>query len=258
MDISEIFSALRQGDDLRPLWVVTVAFLAGVSRGFTGFGAGMIFIPVVGALYSPRLAVALLFLVDFIGTTPLLLPHFRNCNWREIAPLLVAAILAFPFGLFFLTRLDPLVVRWGLSIFICTIVAIMATGWRYHGKPTPQAALGIGGACGFFSGAIGLGGPFIVLFWLGGQEQAARVRSNIFSFFGVFSVASGIGYLAQGMLTLDILFAALVLLPIYLVPIFIGSRIFDRSSDAVYRKASLTFCGVIAVATLPVWSRLFA
>lgn len=258
MNIADLLSATGlPGGDMRPLWVALIALAAGVSRGFTGFGAGMIFIPSVSALYSPPLAIALLFIIDFLGTTPLLLPHFRACNWREVLPLSAAAALAFPFGLYFLTRLDPLLVRWALSLFIAAVVVVMASGWRYRRQPGRALSAGIGTAAGFVSGAIGLGGPLIVLFWLGGQDHAARVRSNIFAFFGLFSIVSGIGYFAEGMLTREVLLGALALLPFYLGPIIIGQRIFHRSSDRVYRQVALGFCGFIALATMPLWQRLF-
>jgi len=252
--LGSLVASVASGSDVRPLLVVLVALAAGMSRGFTGFGAGMIFIPAVGALYSPRLSIALLFLIDFIATTPLLLPHFREANWRELRPMLILSVVGFPFGLFFLTRLDPLLVRWALSLFIGLMVVVMASGWRYRGEPTPRVAGTIGVVSGFLSGAMGMGGPLIVLFWLGGQERAARVRANIFAYFGVFSFVSGIGYLLEGMLSLDLLIAALVLLPFYIGPIFFGSHVFRRSTDAGYRRAALAFCGAVALLSLPVWS----
>lgn len=256
MDFHGVLGGIMSGSDLRSLWVVLVTLVAGASRGFSGFGSGMIFIPLVSALYSPVLAIVLLCLIDFLATTPLLLPHFRACNWREIWPLLIASSIAFPVGLYFLTRLDPILLRWMISLFIGAMVVVMMTGWRYRATPKLPAVLAIGAGSGFANGLMGTGGSlFVLLFWLGGQAHAARVRSNIFAYFGLAAVVSIAGYWFSGMLSREIVVISLVLLPFYLVPIFLGERIFNRSSDTTYRQVSLIFCGAVALLTLPVWHR---
>ena len=127
---SEILAALDASDP-RLYWAAATAVLAGFVRGFTGFGAGMIFIPAASAIYDPVTAIVLLFLIDTLATLPILPPHFRNCRWREVGPMALAASIAFPFGLMFLLRVDPLATRWFLSLFILFVTAAMATGLRY-------------------------------------------------------------------------------------------------------------------------------
>jgi len=201
--------------DARLYAVAAVAILAGFVRGFSGFGAGMVFIPAASAIYDPIVAIVLLFLIDTAASAPILPPHFRNCRWREVGPMAAAASLAFPFGLLFLLSVDPVATRWVLSGFILIATAAMASGLRYKGEPRIGQTFAVGLAMGFLSGAIGLGGPLIVLFWLGGPERAARVRSNIFAFFGAFSIVSLVGYWWSGLFTAPRLIGALALLPLY-------------------------------------------
>ena len=42
------------------------AFLAGLARGFSGFGAALIFIPLASAIVGPRVASAVLLVVDAV------------------------------------------------------------------------------------------------------------------------------------------------------------------------------------------------
>ena len=121
--------------DTRLYAVAAVAILAGFVRGFTGFGTGMVFIPAVSAIYDPILAIVLLFLIDTAASAPILPPKFRNCRWREVGPMAAGASLAFPFGLMFLLRVDPVATRWVLSLFILVVTAAMASGLRYKGEP---------------------------------------------------------------------------------------------------------------------------
>jgi uncharacterized protein len=250
--LSDILAAIDWSDP-RLYLVAATALLAGFVRGFTGFGAGMIFIPAASAIYDPVIAIVLLFLIDTVATLPVLPPHFRNCRWREVGPMALAASISFPFGLMFLLRVDPAATRWVLSLFILAATAAMATGLRYKGEPKLGQTLAVGSAMGFLSGAMGLGGPLIVLFWLGGPERATRVRSNIFAFFGTFSLVCLVGYWWSGLFTAPRVLGALALVPLYAGAMALGSSLFDRSSDEGYRRAALALCAAIALATMPFW-----
>ncbi|HYF56306.1 MAG TPA: sulfite exporter TauE/SafE family protein [Salinarimonas sp.] len=250
--MADLLAAVDPSDP-RIAFTIAITALAGFVRGFTGFGAGMIMIPAIGATYDPVTAIILLFIVDAGATTPMLLPHFRNCRWAEVGPVALAASAAFPLGLAFLLSTDPVIVRWMLSLFVLAVTVLLAAGWRYRGEPGIGRSLAVGGGMGALSGAIGLGGPLIVLFWLGGPERAARVRSNIFAFFGLFSVVSFLGFWWNGLFTPARTLAGLALLPLYAGLVLVGSRLFDRSSDETYRRAALALCGLIAVASMPVW-----
>ena len=48
-----------------------VALVAGLARGFSAFGAALIFMPLGSAILGPRLAAAVLLLADGIATLPL-------------------------------------------------------------------------------------------------------------------------------------------------------------------------------------------
>ena len=52
--------------DRRFVAAVVVAALSGLVRGFSGFGSALIYIPLVSAIYEPRIAAATLLLVDFV------------------------------------------------------------------------------------------------------------------------------------------------------------------------------------------------
>jgi uncharacterized protein len=245
--VTDLLAALDWSDP-RLAAVAATAFAAGLVRGFTGFGAGMVFIPAASAIYDPVTAVVLLVIIDYAATLPLLPPHLKAAQWREVGPATLAASLAFPLGLTFLLTTDPVVTRWILSLFVLSITLILAAGRRYTGEPHLGLTLGVGGGVGFLSGMIGLGGPLVVLFWLGGPA-----RSNIFAFFGLFSAVSIVGYWWSGIFTRERVALSLLLLPLYAMPLVLGSKLFDRSSDETYRRVALALCFAIALATLPVW-----
>ncbi|MCG8689630.1 MAG: sulfite exporter TauE/SafE family protein, partial [Minwuiales bacterium] len=139
------FSALAGLGGPQLPWLALAALGAGLVRGFAGFGAAMIFIPVASALIDPKAAVILLFVIDGIATLPLLVPAVRICRWSEIMPLIVGATLSVPLGVQVLVRMDPVLLRWIICGAILLAVAVMATGWRYSRRPSMPVTVGIGG-----------------------------------------------------------------------------------------------------------------
>jgi hypothetical protein len=240
--------------DWRFVAVALVALIAGLVRGFSGFGAAMIFVPIAAALYSPQTAVVLLYVTDGVVTLPLVLRALRHCDWREVAPLALGATLTYPLGLKLLLAIDAVPMRWTISALVLGLVGTLASGWRYRRRPGLAGTVTVGGASGLAGGMTGIGGPPVVLFWLAGQGLAPLVRANILVYFGITTVVGGVLYLFAGLFTLPRLVGALGLLPVYAVAIFLGVKAFRFASERVYRRLALTLCAAAALVGLPLWA----
>src|SRR5262245_462667 len=151
--------------------LMLAATVAGLVRGLAGFGSAMIFIPVASALTDPPTAVVLLFVTDELLTIPLVVAATRRCAWREVLPLVLGAALTVPLGVWLLVVVDPLAMRWLISILILVLVGVLATGWRWSHRPGPASTVAVGGASGLSGGMTGLGGPPVILFWMAGQDS---------------------------------------------------------------------------------------
>ena len=49
-------------------WLMFAAFLAGLVRGFSGFGTAMVFLPIASQYSTPFEAIASLAIMEFFGT----------------------------------------------------------------------------------------------------------------------------------------------------------------------------------------------
>ncbi|MGB1830505.1 MAG: TSUP family transporter, partial [Paracoccaceae bacterium] len=92
-------------------WILAAAFLAGVVRGFSGFGSAMIFLPVAGQFMPPVSALTVLTVMDVFGPLLAVPKAFKEARKPDLARLLSAMILVFPFALWLLTRSDPAIFR---------------------------------------------------------------------------------------------------------------------------------------------------
>ena len=214
----------------------------------------MIFVPVASALYSPPLAVATMFLVDTLISLPLAIGAVRQAQWRPVLLIFAGAAATVPLGAWLLLHADPGPLRWAISLFILAAVAAMASGWRYSKAPGSVGTFVIGNASGLMSGLASLGGPPVVLFWLGAGGAVAIVRANIISFFFLNSFNSALAFTTQGLFTPDRLGIAAVLAPVYVIAIFAGASGFRFASERFFRRLALSLCALSAAASLPLWT----
>ena len=219
------------------------ALLAGLVRGFSGFGGAMVLVPILAASHGPQVAVPVLVLIDFVLTLPLAWRARRRCAWREVAPVALGHAAALPAGLAVLVLADPALLTRATGGLVLAMAAAMALGLRRTTPPGRGSALGIGlgiglGA-GFLSGSTGVGGPPVVLFWLAGPDAPPRMRANLMVFFALSSVLSLTGLALAGVITAAVATLALVLWPSYALGLLAGGRLFTGADARLYRPLAL-------------------
>jgi uncharacterized protein len=249
-DLPALSAALT---DRRFAAAVAVAALSGFVRGFSGFGSALVYIPLIAAIYEPRIAAPTLLLIDLAGSAPFTIREFKRCNWREVAPTTTAAALAVPLGVMALVLIDPIVLRWFIAVLVLGLLAVLASGWRYHGKPTLPVSIGVGLFAGFGSGAVQIAGPAVIIFWLGGASDAVTVRANLMVFFFLMDFITGAAYVAQGIITTDILALSVLLGIPFILAMWAGARWFHGASETAYRRVAYAIIVAAAIVSLPLW-----
>jgi uncharacterized protein len=242
--------------DSRFVAAVVVAALSGFVRGFSGFGSALIYIPLIAAIYEPRIAAPTLLLIDLAGSAPFTIRELARCNWREVAPTTIAAAVAVPLGVMALVLIDAIVLRWFIAFLVLTLLAVLASGWRYHGKPTLPVSVAVGLFAGFGSGAVQIAGPAVIVFWLGGSSDAVTVRANLMVFFFLMGFITCAAYVAQGIITADILALSVLLGIPFVLAMWAGARWFHGASDAAYRRVAYAIIAVSALVSLPLWDKV--
>src|SRR5262249_14206823 len=132
--------------------LAVIAFVASVTRGFSGFGSALIFMPLAGTVVPPRTAAALLLIIDFVASMQLVPNAWKHAQHRNTAIMALGAFVGVPIGTWALARLDPIVTRWIIASLVLALLALLISGWRYHGKPHPALTVTVGGVSGLCSG----------------------------------------------------------------------------------------------------------
>jgi len=242
--------------DPRFLAAVAIAALSGLVRGFSGFGSALIYMPLISAVYEPRIAAPTLLLIDTVCALPFALHAAPQCTPREVAPVSIAAALVLPFGVMALMVIDPLTLRWAIAAAVLAALAALVSGWRYHGKPTLAASLATGALAGFGGGAVQIGVPPLLVFWLGGANTAATVRANIMVYFIVQDALSCLIYFLNGLFTPKALLLSLLLGLPFAAAMAIGVFWFHGSSEALYRRATYAIIALAVLVSLPIFDAL--
>src|SRR3981189_1821796 len=127
--------------------ICAIALVSGTARGFSGFGAALIFMPLASSMAAPRLVAALLLIIDFVAAAPLAPNAWKHADRKATAVMVLGALIGVPIGTWFLSRLDSVTTRWIISAFVFALLMLPLSGWRYRGKNYPAISVGIGGGC---------------------------------------------------------------------------------------------------------------
>lgn len=236
------------------LWLLTLgAILSGVVRGFSGFGAALIFVPFAGQVVSPIWVLIILVVMDMFGPLPNLPRASRDGNFRQIGWLVFGALIFLPVGLWGLMRVSPEFFRYVVSLLAAVLPLVLSLGLRYRGPMSPPVLFAAGGASGFLGGIAGLAGPPVILLYIAGPNSPALIRANTMLYLYGFDVLLLVVLGVQGQLeTVPILLGLMMAVPNVLGNI-VGARIFHPDRAKLYRATAYVMTIVAAISGLPIW-----
>lgn len=234
-------------------FLLAVAFVAGLARGFSGFGSALIFIPLGSAAVGPALASAVLLAVDGLGSTPMLPSAWKNADRRAVFTMSAGAVVAVPIGTIALAWIDPSTLRWGICVAILALVALLASGWRYAGQPSAPITVGVGLISGFLTGSAQIGGAPAIAYWLGGESHARNVRANLVLYLACSTIYSVIAYAISGLFNWRMAALSLAVGPVYVAGTLLGMRMFGLASQQAFRRACFALIALSAILGMPIF-----
>ena len=224
--------------------------LAGLVRGFTGFGSAMIMAPVLVHLVGPAQAVATNLLLELCVSLQLIPSAWQHRNMKMLAPLGIGAWIFAPVGVWIVVVVDEQIMRQSVSIIVLSFVVILSMGWRYHGAVKSWISMIVGSLCGLLSGATSMGGPPVILYMMSGPNDPVKIRSTIILFF-VLSMIPSLGSLFfAGVIDGGVLLRVALMAPPFMIAAWLGSRFFNIASETFFRRLTLTLLALIASVSL--------
>jgi uncharacterized membrane protein YfcA len=243
--------------DARLAVVLVAVTIAGLLRGFVGFGAALISVPVFSLVLGPQAAIAVNTVMGLPAVFQLLPEAIRRAERPVVVPMCLATFLAAPVGTWVLVVSDPALMRVAISVLVLLMVAILASGWRLKGHIGMGKLLTAGVAGGLVQGVAGVGGPPVVAVALSRPGEPTQQRANVLALMTAVALSSILPLLHYGLFTRQTVTIGLVLIPIYSAATALGARYFALGGQKHYRRAALATLAVVAVATLAASMRVY-
>ena len=74
-------------------------------------------------------------MIDGIAQLALLKNAWRQANRREVGIMAAGALVGIPLGAAILAYVDATTLRWAIVVLVVAMLALLISGWRYHGQP---------------------------------------------------------------------------------------------------------------------------
>lgn len=232
------------------------ALVAGLARGFSGFGGAAIFMPLASALIGPVIASPTLLVIDAVLALGMIPNAWRLARRDIVLRLLMGAAIGIPVGALALKFGDVLTLRWVIALTALTFALIMASGFSFKGRAHPAGDVATGIVSGFFGGVAQLSGLPVVTYLSARSMEPAILRGTLVILFAAMTVMAISTYAMAGIFSGGVLGGMAVAGPAYGAGILIGSRFFDLASAKTFRRISLSLIIIAAVTSLPVLDAL--
>jgi uncharacterized membrane protein YfcA len=230
---------------LLPLILAVTALVAGIVRGFAGFGGPMVLLPFATAILGPAAAVWVVILTD-ISVSLRLIPDVRyDAQKSVVVPLSIGTLVTMPAATLALVSLDADLMRRLICLAILIASLVMLSGWRSRRDLTTGQWYAVGGLAGIVMGLTSLG-ITAALFLQAGDTTARVARANFIIWLFVCSIALLALLAVQGGGPTGELWPFLAIAPAYFVGTLIGMRLFCIVSDTAGRRAILVLVAIIA------------
>lgn len=208
-----------------------VLLLAYFIRGISGFGSGLIAVPLLALVFPLTAVVPSILLLDFTASLLLGGLNLRQVRWDEVKALLPFGAIGVLLGTTLLVSLPRGPLLWALAAFV--LIFAVRNLLNLHGeKPASRGwavpASLVGGTVG---GLFGTGGPPYVIYLghrLRDKGQLRATLSGVFFLEGLFRIGS---FVAAGLLMQPVIWKAYLMgLPLALLALYAGSHVHSGMS----------------------------
>ena len=222
-------------------------FLAAIARGFSGFGFTLLAIMSLSFVLPLSTIVPAMLVLEIAAGLKLLPSIWGHVHWRSIRVLVIASIIATPLGAYLLVKIPGEYVKVVLAVLIVICCLALITGFKLRKMPSFMQTAATGAGAGVLNGSLGLGGPPVIVFFLGSPLALEAGRASIIAAFLAMDVAALPAFWALGLFGRESLHLGFTSLPVLVLGVWVGSRIAQRVDEAVARKVIIGLLLLLAL-----------
>ncbi len=165
-----------------------IVLLGGTVSGVTGFGFGLVIIPIMLTIFPPATVVALNRVLGFVTGIMILGQDHGHAERGVIARLIPWATIGLAGGIVVLTRVDATVIQLLAGVVVVVFAALATANWAIPGIGSRYAPAVAGAASGLLGTSVGMSGPPVVLLLTSRAMSPLTFRATITGYFVVLDV----------------------------------------------------------------------
>jgi uncharacterized membrane protein YfcA len=232
------------------VFAMLVIFIAGITQSLTGFGFGLVAIPLLTLFMSPKLAPPVVLLDGLVLNLLIMRRAYPAVTPNRIWLLTLAGLCGVPIGVWILANWDVDALRIYIGVMTCLAAGLFLKGFHHEIRNEKAASVPIGFVSGIMSGSINMSGPPIILFFANQNLPRQVFRANIVAYF-IFLQLAGIPLMiASGLMNLDAAATSGLLLPALILGGLVGASFADKVDDLFVRRVTLivvSLAGLLSV-----------
>lgn len=218
---------------IESLILAPLIVLAGyVVFGISGFGVGLVTVPLLAHLFPLRSVIPTMVLLDCMASFGMGVRLRGEIDRRGLRDLLPFMLAGMALGVAVLVYLPRALLLFALGLFALAygVQYVRGRGQSLRLPRWSAAPLGLCG--GALSAAFSVGGPLYLLYLTGRGASPGEVRATVPVIFVITTVMRIALFAIAGLYTRDMLIAAAALLPVMALGIWYGHRLHTRFTRA--------------------------
>jgi len=245
--MAELWSALPTSSSKTVLLFVII-FAAGLVRGFAGFALSAIVMASAASFIPPILLIPILWFQEMAASLLMARGGWQDADRPRTVLLVIGNWLGWPLGLWLTVSLPR-----EASAQIALVIILILAGMQLLKVNIPALASRAGTLiAGFVAGIAGgvahVGGMVVALYVLSQNDNARSMRATLVLYLFIGSLGSLFYLIYFGVMTSTAMLSALTLIPVTLLGVWLGTKLFNPRWEPYYKPFCL--CLLIGLAAL--------
>ena len=224
-------------------WELVIAlvavFLGATIMGTVSFGFALVAAPVLLLFLAPQSVVVIANILIVILLVIVLFQVRQHLSFRPVAGMAIGGLVAGPLGVLALRSADPAVLRMAIGGVILVLGILVLFKVQI---PLARHRLA-GPVFGFLASlsitSLSIGGPLAAIYVMAQGWSSPAMRASLALFFLSNYVLAFVLYFVVGLVALDTLATAGLLLPGLLAGLVLANLIVNRINEGVFRYAAI-------------------
>jgi uncharacterized membrane protein YfcA len=219
------------------VFVFMIVLLAGFVQGLTSFGFALISVPLLVKLIPMQQAVPVVVVLSLMTNITVLYSCRQHVRMKQIWPVLIASLIAAPFGTYALLYVPASALKLGAGLLVAVVSMLMLSGKSFPlGR---MAYVPIGAVSGFLNGSISMSGPPVALFLTNQGADKMTFRANITAYGLILNIITVGTYMYEGLLNEASMQTIGWAVPAMIIGVLIGIKAVGRFNERLFKTIAL-------------------